>query len=77
MWQKIKVHLGSTLVMIFAFLSFAGSLNRLQNNQIPQNELGAVSWAPALFLIALAYRSAKKRKIGEKPNTKTRLISEM
>lgn len=54
----MKKHIGSTIVLILGLLTFGGSLD---NPSYPQ---GIVT-GPVIILGALAYRSAKKRKLGE------------
>ena len=55
----MKRHVGSTIALILGVLSFASSLS---------NPSGLVA-GPVIILGALAYRSAKKRKLGEVNST--------
>jgi hypothetical protein len=61
----MKKHIGSTIALILGFLSFAGSVAN------PANPGGLIA-GPVIILGALAYRSAKKRKLGEVHNTAMR-----
>ena len=61
----MKKHIGSTIALILGFLSFAGSVTN------PSNPSGLIA-GPVIILGALAYRSAKKRKLGEVRNTALR-----
>ena len=61
----MKKHIGSTIALILGFLSFAGSVAN------PANPGGLIA-GPVIILGALAYRSAKKRKLGEVHNTALR-----
>ena len=61
----MKKHIGSTIALILGFLSFAGSVAN------PSNLSGLIA-GPVIILGALAYRSAKKRKLGEVRNTALR-----
>ena len=58
----MKKHIGSTIALILGFLSFAGSVAN------PTNQSGLIA-GPVIILGALAYRSAKKRKLGEVHDT--------
>ena len=58
----MKRHIGSTIALILGFLSFASSLAN------PSNPSGLVA-GPVIILGALAYRSAKKRNLGEVKST--------
>jgi hypothetical protein len=58
----MKKHLGSTIALILGILSFASSLAN------PSNHSGLVA-GPVIILGALAYRSAKKRTLGEVKTT--------
>ena len=58
----MKRHIGSTIALILGFLSFASSVAN------PSNPSGFVA-GPVIILGALAYRSAKKRKLGEVNST--------
>lgn len=66
----MKKHIGSTVALILGFLSFAGSVAN------PSNSSGFVA-GPVIILGALAYRSAKKRKLSEVSNTALRKVLEL
>lgn len=67
----IRGHLGSTLSISFgvllAFSAFAP----------PGFKLDSLVAGLGIFVGALAYRSCKKRKLGEVPNTTLRLVMEL
>lgn len=63
--KNMKKNIGSTIALILGFLSFAGSVAN------PTNPSGLIA-GPAIIMGALAYRSAKKRKLGEVHNTALR-----
>lgn len=58
----MKKHISSTIALILGILSFASSLAN------PSNPSGLVA-GPVIILGALAYRSAKKRILGEVKTT--------
>jgi hypothetical protein len=60
----MKKHIGSTIALILGVLSFASGVNA-------GSPSGLVA-GPVIILGALAYRSAKKRKLGEVNNTPLR-----
>ena len=64
----MKKHIGSTIALILGLLSFASGVN-------PGNPGGFVA-GPVIILGALAYRSAKKRKLGEVNNSTLRKVLE-
>lgn len=64
----MKKHIGSTIALILGLLSFASGVN-------PGNTSGLVA-GPVIILGALAYRSAKKRKLGEVNNSTLRKVLE-
>lgn len=66
----MKKHIGSTIAFILGFLLFSSSLAN------PQNPSGLIS-GPIIILGALAYRSAKKRKLEEVRNSLVRKILEI
>jgi len=66
----LKKHIGSTIAFILGFLLFSSSLAN------PQNPSGLIS-GPIIILGALAYRSAKKRKLEEVRNSLVRKILEI
>ena len=61
----MKKHIGSTIALILGFLSFVSSVAN------PSNRSGLIA-GPVIILGALAYRSAKKRMLGEANNTALR-----
>jgi hypothetical protein len=58
-----STHIGSLLVIAFGFLSLLGGINAVSQGNVVG--VGGTIWGPALMLQGLAYRSAKKRKLGE------------
>jgi hypothetical protein len=79
-WKRLKRHLGSTLALIIGSLALVSGLARVVAT------LGATSFEPGssmpqagvvIILGALAYRSAKKRRIGEAKSTLTRRFLEI
>ncbi len=62
----MKKHIGSTISLILGVLSFASGVNYISG--VNSDSSGLVT-GPVIILGALAYRSAKKRKIGEVNNT--------
>ena len=61
----MKKLIGSTIALTLGFLSFAGSVAN------PANPSGLIA-GPVIILGALAYRSAKKRMLGEVHNAALR-----
>ena len=57
----MKKHIGSTIALVLGIFYFASGLTN------PGNSGGLVA-GPVIILGALAYRSAKKRKLGEANN---------
>ena len=79
-WQRLKRHLGSTRALITGGLALVSGLARVVAT------LGANSFEPGssmpeagvvMILGALAYRSAKKRRIGEAKSSLTRQFLEI
>lgn len=73
--KKHLKHLGSTIAIIFGVLTiltgFAGPIPNA-------SKIGDKAITGAIIILgALAYRSAKKRKLGECKNTKKRLSLEI
>lgn len=69
MWRQVfDVRLmGSTLVLVLGWASFAGGLSR--------PGAGLVS-GPCMILCALAYRSARRRQLGRRLHTGVRIFAE-
>jgi hypothetical protein len=61
----MKKHIGSTIALVLGILYFASALTNSGNS-------GGLVAGPVLILGALAYRSAKKRKLGEANNSTLR-----
>jgi hypothetical protein len=66
----MKRHIGSTIALILGGLSFASGVNSVSGVNVGSPS-GLVA-GPLIILGALAYRSAKKRKLGEVKNTPLR-----
>src|SRR5262245_5827045 len=62
-------HLGSSIALVVGCLSVAGGASQLSS--------GAIIAGTAMILGALAYRSAKRRRLGEVAPTLTRRASEL
>jgi hypothetical protein len=71
MLKKVAKHLGSTVALILGFVSFAGALGPATGNHA-----GLIS-GPVMILGALAYRSAKKRMLGDVRSTALRQVIEV
>jgi hypothetical protein len=67
-WRRLITHAGSTLALIVGCLSLISGIAR------PSSVLIA---GPVIILGALAYRSAKKRKLGEVKSTLMRKAVEV
>ena len=61
-WIWVRRHLGSTIALVLGFLTFAAGVNALQGPK--HNHADMLVGGPIMILGALAYRSAKKRKLG-------------
>lgn len=70
MLQKIANHLGSTIALILGFITFAGALG-------PTGDHAGLVSGPVIILGALAYRSARKRKLGEVRSSVLRQVVEV
>jgi hypothetical protein len=66
--RKHLRHLGSTLAIVLGFLTFVAGISQ---------RTGLMITGPVILLGAYAYRSAKKRRLGEVPNTKLRFAVEL
>jgi cytochrome bd-type quinol oxidase subunit 2 len=66
----MKNHAGSTIAIVLGVLLFAGSFGQ-------QPHWGHSFAGVVLVVGALAYRSCKKRMLGEKPDTTLRLCAEI
>jgi hypothetical protein len=55
-------HWGSSLVLVLGFFALIGALGSLSKGE---DTSGMLVGAPSMILGALAYRSAKKRRLGE------------
>ncbi len=64
----MKKHLGSTIALVLGVLTFAAGITQLQGSLIITG--------PIIFVGALAYRSAKKRNLGEAKNSLLRKFLE-
>ena len=71
----MKKHIGSTIALILGVLSFASGVNFISG--VKSGSPSGLVTGPVIILGALAYRSAKKRKIGEVNNTRLRKGLEM
>jgi hypothetical protein len=78
-WQRLKRHLGSTLALITGSLALVSGLARVATPGANSFEPGTSMPQAGLVMIlgALAYRSAKKRRIGEAKSTLTRQFLEV
>jgi hypothetical protein len=78
-WQRLKRHLGSTLALIIGGLSLVSGLARVATLGANSFEPGSSTLQAGVVIIlgALAYRSAKKRRIGEAKSTLTRRFLEI
>jgi uncharacterized protein DUF4339 len=74
-WRKVRRHLGSTIALILGCLAVIGGLARL--GQAPDGGTSSSVAGAVMILGALAYRSAKKRKLGEVKATLTRQFLEI
>jgi hypothetical protein len=72
-WARVRTHLGSSATLVLGCLGFVGGLSAVTKGGTGGTLIGAL----VMILGALAYRSAKKRKLGEVKSTATRLISEI
>jgi multisubunit Na+/H+ antiporter MnhB subunit len=66
--EGMKRHIGSTIALVFGVLGLVAGLARPG---------GLLIAGPIMILGALAYRSAKKRKLGEANQLKTRQVLEL
>jgi hypothetical protein len=71
--QKIAKHLGSTVAIILGFFYFAGALGPVSRGEDP----AGLIFGPVMILGALAYRSAKKRMLGDVRSTALRQVIEI
>jgi hypothetical protein len=79
-WQRLKRHLGSTLALVAGGLSIVSGLERVVTTPTANSFEPGSSMPEAgvvMILGALAYRSAKKRRIGEAKSTWTRQFLEI
>lgn len=67
-WRKIRRHLGSTLALIVGCLYFLSGISAASRSENTEGFVGG----PIIILGAIAYRSAKKRKLGEVKSSLTR-----
>lgn len=72
-WARVRTHLGSSTALVLGCLGFVGGLSAVTKGGPGGTLIGAL----VMILGALAYRSAKKRKLGEVKSTATRLILEI
>jgi hypothetical protein len=73
-WPRVRRHLGSSITLVLGCLGLIGGLASLAR---PQPNLAPSIGALIMILGALAYRSAKKRKLGETKTTLTRQALEL
>lgn len=67
-------HWGSSLVLVLGFFALIGALGSLSKGE---DTSGMLVGAPSMILGALAYRSAKKRRLGEVASTVMRRMFEL
>lgn len=67
-------HLGSSIALVLGFFGLIGELGGLSKGAEPS---GMMIGAPIMILGALAYRSAKKRALGELPSSPSRWLFEL
>ena len=67
-------HLGSSIALVLGFFGLLGELGALSKGATPS---GMIVGAPIMILGALAYRSAKKRALGEVPSSPWRWLFEV
>jgi hypothetical protein len=68
-------HIGSTVALILGVLTFVAGVTALQSAK--RDDAGMLIGAPIIILGALAYRSAKKRRLGDVKSTPARQILEI
>jgi hypothetical protein len=78
-WQRLKRHLGSSLALVTGSLVLVSALVRAATLGANSFESGSSMPQAGVVMIlgALAYRSAKKRRIGEAKSTFTRQLLEI
>jgi hypothetical protein len=70
---RLFAHLGSSTALVLGFFGLIGELGSMSKGAAPS---GMVVGAPIMIVGALAYRSAKKRALGEVPSTLGRWLFE-
>jgi GYF domain 2 len=68
-WRRARRHLGSSIALVLGCLAFVGGLAGVAKGGTEGTLIGA----SVMILGATAYRSAKKRKLGEVKSTVMRL----
>lgn len=70
-WRSLRRHLGSTVALVVGCLALVGGLASIAGGGNGSALIGGL----VMILGAFAYRSAKKRKLGEvQPNIKRRVV---
>jgi hypothetical protein len=76
-WRHRIRHLGSTVALILGCLELVTGLSQFGTLPTPPSAGGALLIGTVMILGALAYRSAKKRKLGEVKSTGLRQAIEV
>jgi hypothetical protein len=73
-WRRLMRHLGSSIALVLGCLSLASGVAQLAGGQVTG---GPITSGMVMILGSLAYRSAKKRRLGEVQSTTTRRVTEI